>query len=493
MGAGSTRNRVVAVVAGFAFLLVGAAGARANPVFTGACDACSGTYSGTYVEHDVEPDTSGIYDVTTDVNIMWSQNIVDNHDMTGTASAATVSGAYTVTSNQPGFQASTCTVSLDPNAGPSVSWSYKSPSAGGPDYDNFVAEMPNLVDLAGSGPCNGGHIADPDNGVDLVPNADGSSPSWTGGGCHWGTNGGLIITIPGGSPYTVTDDCADQTTGATGGTSDVTATDSLNWASSGTASGTGPTSPTLPAGIAGPQLKRSKHIARGDLIRTIDRSEVYCVGFAGGAGLLGTGVLVSGAGGGVGITLAVAGGLITTALNPLCGPAIARGTFDYKTYHDPPLESIHVLALPATVRLPKLPACPSGAGACSSLRSALAALDAAALNAEADTAAIEQTVSREHAAILAGNQSAATTQDNHLAPLNAALLRSQNAETSAGKAVASALKRAHLAFRLSRAQSGRVLAHVKRGFVAGGVTAAQVLSVDPSAFAAAATNLLTVL
>jgi hypothetical protein len=493
MGAGSTRNRVVAVVAGFAFLLVGAAGARANPVFTGACDACSGTYSGTYVEHDVEPDTSGIYDVTTDVNITWSQNIVDNHDMTGTASAATVSGAYTVTSNQPGFQSSTCTVSLDPNAGPSVSWSYKSPSAGGPDYDNFVAEMPNEVDLAGSGPCNGGHIADPVNGVAIVPNANGSSPSWAGTGCHWGNNGGLILTTPGGSPYTVTDDCTFQTTGSNGGTSDVTATDSLNWTSSGTASPTGPTTPTLPVGSLGPQLKRAKHLARGDLIRTIDRSEVYCVSFAAGGGLVGSGILLSGVGGGAGITFTVAGGLITAALNPLCGPAIARGIVDYKTYHDPPLSSIHVLARPATVRPPKLPACPSGAGACSSLRSALSALDAAALNCEADAAAIEQTVSREHAALLAGNQGAATTQDKHLAPLNAALVRSQHAETSAGKAVASALKRAHLAFNLSRAQSARLLARVKRGFVAGGVTAAQVLSVDPSAFTAAATNLLRVL
>ena len=130
---------------------------------------------------------------------------------------------------------------------------------------------------------------------------------------------------------------------------------------------------------------------------------------------------------------------------------------------------------------------------CSSLRAALAALDAAALNAEADAAAIELTVSREHAAVLAGNQGAVNAQDHHLVPLETGLISSQQAETSAGRAVASALKQAHLAFRLSRAQSAREQARIKNAFVHGGVTAAQIIAVDHSAFTAAKTNLLSIL
>ena len=215
--------------------------------------------------------------------------------------------------------------------------------------------------------------------------------------------------------------------------------------------------------------------------------------FAGGATLFATGVVLSGIPGGAGVTFAVAGGLVTAALNPLCGPAVARGILDYKTYRDPPVSSINVLARPGAIRLPKLPPCQSGARSCSSLRAALAALDAAALSAEADAAAIELTVSREHAAVLAGNQSAVNAQDQHLIPLDSGLSRSQQAETSAGRAVASALKRAHFAFRLSRAQSAREQARIKNAFVRGGVTAAQITAVDHSAFTAANTNLLSVL
>ena len=108
----------------------------------------------------------------------------------------------------------------------------------------------------------------------------------------------------------------------------------------------------------GRSFKKAKHLARGDLIRTVDRSEVYCVSFAGGATLFGTGVVLSGIGGGAGITFAVAGGLVTAALNPLCGPAVARGILDYKTYRDPPVSSINVLARPGAIRLPKLPRMP---------------------------------------------------------------------------------------------------------------------------------------
>ena len=108
---------------------------------------------------------------------------------------------------------------------------------------------------------SGGRISDPANRVDVVPNSNGQNPSWAGTGCHWGDNGGLI-TLPAGSPYNVTDDCAFQTSGSNGGTSDDTATDHLTWTSSGPATTTGnPPSPTVPAGVAGPWIKKAKHRA----------------------------------------------------------------------------------------------------------------------------------------------------------------------------------------------------------------------------------------
>jgi hypothetical protein len=283
----------------------------------------------------------------------------------------------------------------------------------------------------------------------------------------------------------VTDDCVFQYARSET-TIDATAKDSLTWESAG-GSGTGPT--TQP-GTPGPKFTPAKNQARGDLIRTLERSAVYCVNYVGGAGLAGSGILVGGV---VGAAFTVAGGLVTAAMNPLCGPAVTRAVVDYKTFKDPPLDSIDVLARPAAVHVPKLPACRRDVRFCDALRKPLGALDKAALDAEADSAAIEQTVSREHAAVLAGNQTAANAQDRDLSSLEPALSAAQRAETSAGKSVAKVLRDAHLAFRLSRAQSARERQKLATAIVRRGATVAQMTAVDRTAFTGAKTNLLSVL
>ena len=460
-----------------AVALLGAAvtSARAE-TFTGSCDACVAGYSGTFNEKQIYTDPNPPnYEVTTTIKLSWSQQLVNNGNGTSTTQPETVSGTYTTTSDEPGYQGSSCQIAPNPGEPSLLTWSWLNPNQASAVYD-VDAQPPGSDDLSGTGPCSGTTDANITN-----------LGTYTGEGCHWGSNDGLLTQIPPGGPYTVTDDCLYQSAN-NGTTIDATATDSLTWESArGSGTGTGPT--TQP-GTPGPALTPAKNQARADLIRTVERSTVYCLDYVGGAGLAGTGVLVGGL---AGTTFTVAGGLIAASMNPLCGPAVARVVVDYKTFKDPPLHSIDVLARPASVHVPRLPACRRDVRFCHALRKSLGALDKAALGAEADAAAIEQTVSREHAAVLVGNQAAANAQDRDLRSLEPALSAAQRAETSAGRSVAKVLRGAHLAFRLSRAQSARERKKIATAIVRRGATVAQVTAVDRSAFTGAKTNLLSVL
>jgi hypothetical protein len=469
------RHAGVVLIAATALLGAGVTTAGAE-TFTGSCNACVAGYSGTFTEKQISTDPNpSNYEVTTTIKLSWSQQLVNNGNGTSTAQPETVSGMYTTTSDEPHFQGSSCQIGPNPGEPSLLTWSYLNMNQASAVYD-VDAQPPGSVDLSGTGPCSGTTDANITN-----------LGTYTGMGCHWGDNDGILTQIPPGGPFTETDDCLYQSAN-NGTTIDATATDSLTWQSaSGSSTGSFPT--TQP-GTPGPQFTPAKNQARGDLIRTVKRSTVYCLDYVGGAGLAGTGILVGGV---AGTTFTIAGGLITAAMNPLCGPAIARVVVDYKTFKDPPLYSIDVLARPASVRVPKLPACRRDVRFCDTLRKSLGALDKAALGAEADTAAIEQTVSREHAAVLAGNQSAANAQDRDLRSLEPALSAAQRAETSAGRSVAKVLRGAHLAFRLSRAQSARERKKVAAAIVRRGATVAQVTAVDRSAFTGAKTNLLSVL
>ena len=463
------------LIAAGALLGAGVTAARAE-TFTGSCDACVARYSGTFNETRISTDSAPpMYEVTTTIKLSWSQQLINNGNGTSTAQPETVSGMYTTTSDEPGFQGSSCQIGPNPGEPSLLTWSYLNMNQASAVYD-LDAQPPGSVDLSGTGPCSGMTVANITN-----------LGTYSGMGCHWGDNDGILTQIPPGGPYTETDNCLYQDAN-NGTTIDGTATDSLTWESAA-GSGTG-SFPTTQPGTPGPQFTAAKNQARADLIRTVNRSAVYCLDYVGGAGLAGTGILVGGL---TGTTFTVAGGLITAAMNPLCGPAIARVVVDYKTFKDPPLYSVDVLARPRSVHSPKLPVCRRDVRFCHALRKSLGALDKAALDAEADTAAIEQTVSREHAALLAGNQAAANAQDRDLRSLEPALRAAQRAETSAGRSVAKVLRGAHLAFRLSRAQSARERQKLATGIVRRGATVAQVTAVDRSAFTGAKTNLLSVL
>ncbi|HEY1507653.1 MAG TPA: hypothetical protein VGF93_01530, partial [Solirubrobacteraceae bacterium] len=124
---------------------------------------------------------------------------------------------------------------------------------------------------------------------------------------------------------------------------------------------TGPGSPPLGGGSAsGPPAgptKAAKNNARMDLRSALEDAAGPCFEEGLPLGLLGAGVLVSGAGPIIGGGLVVAGGLTAPIAVPLCTAAIQRVVADYRTYKDPPVAGIHEAARPAAVHAPSLPSC----------------------------------------------------------------------------------------------------------------------------------------
>ena len=456
--------------------------ARADSTFTASCDACVAQYSGSFTGLYTEPVSAGSqYTYTTKVNISWSQNVVYNGNQASTAQPVSAHGTYDVTTDAPGGQGSSCVAQVYGNTASTISWTpvyaYDANGKHITGY-NVIAGSPALQ-LTGDQECSSYYTNYTTYNIS----------AWTGSGCHWGTNVGIVTTMPPGGPYTQTDNCVYSNTDQQGDSIDATATDSLTWQSGGSST----TGPTVPPARFGPDYPVSKNQAHGDLIRAIRSIPAPCVYFAAGNYLLGTGVLLAGSPGGVGITLTVTGGLLAPALAPLCTPTISRIVVDYKNYEDPPLDSIDVIARRAAVKPPRLPACHRDIRYCTALRTALGSLDTAALDASADATALEQTVSREHAAALEGNQGAVNAQDRDLAQLGPAFTRAQRAEASAERAVASVLRGAHIKFRLTKAQSTKLLSRVQSAIARAGVRPSQITTIDRNAFKPAATNLLTVL
>jgi hypothetical protein len=457
--------------------------ARADTTFTASCDACVAQYSGTFTELYTEPISAGSkYTDTTKVNISWSQNVVYDGNQASTAQPLSAHGTYDVTTDAPGGQGSSCVAQVYQNTASTIGWTpVYAYDANGKHITGYsvIAGSPALQ-LTGDEDCSRYYTGYTAYNIS----------AWTGSGCHWDTHTGIVTTIPPGGPYTQTDNCVYDNTDQQGDSTDDTATDSLTWHSAGSSTGTGPT--VTPAKL-GPDYPASKNQAHGDLIRAIRSIPVPCAAFAAAGNLLGTGILLAGSPGGVGVTLAVTGGLVAPALAPLCTPVISRIVVDYKNYEDPPLDSIDVIARPAAVKPPRLPACHRDVRYCTALRTALGSLDTATLDASADAKALEQTVSREHAAALEGNQAAVDAQDRDLGRLEPAFARSQRAEASAERAVAGVLRGAHIEFRLTKAQSRELLGRVRRAIAHAGVPPSQITAVDRRAFKPAATNLLSVL
>jgi hypothetical protein len=227
----------------------------------------------------------------------------------------------------------------------------------------------------------------------------------------------------------------------------------------------------------GPKFDQAKATAEEDMRKTaIPNAERLCLPYAGGLVMAGAGVL-------------------TLGLGP--AGAVTRLSRDYKTFKDPPLDSVDVLAEPAVAAAPGLPSCGRYRGRtkklCAKLRTAYANLDTTAMKVAATATAIEETVSREHAAYEAHNQSAVSAQDTQLSSLLSQQASAEVEEARAGKAVASVLRSAHVGFKLSKKESAKVVAHAQAALAAAGVTVPDLRAFDPGAFVPAKTDLLAAL
>lgn len=324
----------------------------------------------------------------------------------------------------------------------------------------------------------------------------GLSHSLGGAECHFDPSAGNTeaIDFPVGSSYTVQDNCSGTIT-SNGVDYDVSLQSSVTFASPGVVSpgSTGPTgSHRLPYG---PFFPKAKADARSDLrMHAVPNAVQYCLPFATGSLLAGAGVIVSGLPGGAGITLTVAGGLTASAAAPFCAATVKRVVVDYRTFNDPPRRDVTVIARPAPAQVVALPSCTGFRGAaarlCMALRSAESRWVNAAEVSESVAAAIEMTVSREHAAAMAGQQSALNAQDAALKALLADRQKTTTAEASAGRAVAGELRGANLQLRLTQAQAAQVIALVKSRIAAQGVPAVNVIGLDEANFKPSAHDLL---
>ena len=248
-------------------------------------------------------------------------------------------------------------------------------------------------------------------------------------------------------------------------------------------------------GFTGPNFNKVKLAAENDLRNhAVPNAEQFCLPFAGSLGLAGAGVLVLPLGPAGGI-LASAGSLTASTLSPFCLATITRLVNDYATFRDPPLRSVNVLAKPTAAKGPKLPSCNRYHGRagsfCRRLRSADVKLITTSQTVASITGAIEKTVSREHAASLAHNRSAARSQDAHLGKLAGQERSAFAAEQGAGRRVARLFKGTHVRFGLNNTQSGKAIALVRRDLARHHITSAKLRSVDAAALTPAPTNLLT--
>jgi hypothetical protein len=261
---------------------------------------------------------------------------------------------------------------------------------------------------------------------------------------------------------------------------------------------TGPGSPPLGGGRAGgppvPPTKAAKDTARMDLRSALGDAAGPCFEEGLSLGLLGAGVLVSGAGPIIGGGLVVAGGLTAPIAAPLCTAAIERVVADYRTYKDPPVAGIHDAARPAAVHAASLPSCRRYHGRlrtfCSGLRGDDTRFVVAVRHTTAVASALETTIGRATAARAAGDSAALQLQEKTAKRLSVDFRRALRAQRSAGAKVAERLRAAHLRYRLSAQQHAAAVRAVLARLAPSSITAAELQPVAGGAFTPGSVNLL---
>ena len=305
-----------------------------------------------------------------------------------------------------------------------------------------------------------------------------------GPGCHFEVSAGVNwIAFPNGGTHSENDTCTAPD--ASDGRGDSWSGVSYSAQVTLTAPGTGPPGGAVGAkGQPGPNYKKIKEDAKVDFKQhAAPDAAQYCLPYAGGLLTFGAGVLLLGSGS-IGGTLAITGSLTASALSPFCNATLTRLGRDVRTFRDPPLASVGVLAAPHRARVAALPSCARYHGRqrryCKALSGAYTRLDRTAAQVAADSTAMEETISRETAALNSGNLSAASAQDVHLGALLATENADRGAEGAAGRSVAAALRSGGVLFKLSKKQSIRAIAAMLKQAAKHGVSRSDIAALAPA-------------
>jgi hypothetical protein len=213
-----------------------------------------------------------------------------------------------------------------------------------------------------------------------------------------------------------------------------------------------------------------------------------------------------GVGAGIGTALTAAGpvglavgGTMSALGTPLCLSYLKTIKAEADTVADPPKPAYRTAARIRPVAAPavKLPACPAAQGAgspgavCAELQPAGQALLRATRATEAAATALDTTISRETAAVRAGDGRATALQDRTLTTLGRSFAARRRAEAAAAQRVAQILGGAGLNVPLDPAAAAAALTALQNRLVAAGLPAAKLTTALGAAPQVTALDLLT--
>jgi hypothetical protein len=238
-----------------------------------------------------------------------------------------------------------------------------------------------------------------------------------------------------------------------------------------------------------PARKQAKLNALDALKDTMQRA-LYPCGVGAGVG---TALIAAGP-----VGLAV-GGTLSALGTPLCLSYLKTIKDEADTVADPPKPGYRTAAKIQTVHAPaaKLPACPASQGAgspgavCAQLQPAGQTLLRATRATEAAATAIDTTISRETAALKAGDRKATALQDRTLTTLGRSFAARRRAEVAAAKAVAQILRGAALNVTLDPTAAAAALNTLQNRLIAARLPAAKLTTALSAAPQVTAFDLLT--
>lgn len=213
-----------------------------------------------------------------------------------------------------------------------------------------------------------------------------------------------------------------------------------------------------------------------------------------------------GVGAGIGTALTAAGpvglavgGTMSALGTPLCLSYLKTIAAEADTVADPPQPGYRTAARIRPVAAPaaKLPACPAAQGAgspgavCAQLQPAGQALLRATRATEAAATALDTTISRETAAVKAGDRRATALQDRTLTTLGRSFAARRRAEAMAARRVAQILGGAGLDVTLDPAAATAALTALQNRLVAAGLPTAKLTTALGAAPQVTASDLLT--